>query len=157
MDCLEQPKGHDRPHTGSGAQAIDGMDSVWLGALDDMECQVRQQTVRIRNERQVASLLLWTAGSAKRSAPRTVRLGGDLLAHLGQRVGAVGMLDMGQACGPLAPQVDATAAASHSEPTFPSGSRPPWSAEEEASIIIIALQLTVFSLRSCVAAASGSR
>jgi len=83
---------------------------VWLGALDDRECQVRQQKVIIINECQVDCQTLWDSKSGKALRdPGTVRLVGDLLANRGQLVLAVGLLDMGQECGTLAPQGDATA------------------------------------------------
>src|SRR5262249_45174552 len=110
VDVLEQPAGQALPHAGDGAPAIEGRDLVWRGALDAREGQVRPQTVLIIKERQVAfpTLVDSTSGKAL-SAPGPGSRVGDRLAHRGPIVWAGGMRDMGQACGPLAPQGDATA------------------------------------------------
>jgi hypothetical protein len=94
---IEQHESQNLADPGDGAQAVEGVRTVFLGGLDNRPLEVREQAVVVPNQRKLHldALLDGRIREALGHAG-SVRLVGQLLADLRQVILAVGLLDMGQ-------------------------------------------------------------
>jgi hypothetical protein len=106
MDCIEPPPAQARTKPRDRAQPVQRVGVVRLGCFEDAEFHVAAPMVIVGNQGQVDfdPLLPGRSGKALSDAV-AVRLIGDLLAHRGPVIRAVGLLAVGESRRPLAHQL----------------------------------------------------
>jgi hypothetical protein len=105
LHFVEQDQAEELAHPGDGLQAVEGRGIVLLGRLHDRQLQVCQQRVVVADQGQGDLEALWHRRRRKaRGDAVPVGFGGDVLAHLGEVVWALSVVDRGQECGPCAHQ-----------------------------------------------------
>jgi hypothetical protein len=108
VDVVEQHEPEGRAETGHGLSQRQGLSIVLLGGVQDGEVQILEQLVIIGDERQVdCNGLLYCGIVTALGNAVTLGCGGDLLAHRGEVVLPVRILDMGQELRALTHQVGA--------------------------------------------------
>jgi hypothetical protein len=110
MDFIEQHQGSDLPHPRDGAQAVEGVGIVRLGALDDGAFQVSEQLIIVGHQGHVDREALSHGGvSTALGDAIAVGLIGELLPDLGSVLLTGRLLDLSSERRPCAHQMEAAA------------------------------------------------
>ncbi len=110
MHVVEEHAAEDLPDAGHRLEQRQGLGVMVLGGCDDGAFDVTQQRIVGGDERQIDCHPFWYRWIGKALGdPVTVGFGGDLFAHGGQGILAVGMVYVGEECAACACQGHASA------------------------------------------------